>query len=135
MVASELPRTATREIDYSRLSSPDPGTPAKDAFVAPQTQTQQLLADIWCDVIGLEEAGIHDNFFDLGGHSVLVTQVATRIRKLFEVEIGLRTLFEQPTIAELAETIEGILMEELDELSEEDAQRMAAEVGSPGKLQ
>jgi aryl carrier-like protein len=135
VIASELPRTSTRQIDYSRLSSQDAGTPAKGTFVAPQTSTQQLLAGIWCDVIGVEEAGIHDDFFDLGGHSVLVTQVSTRIRKVFEVDIGLRTLFEQPTIAELAETIEGILMEELDELSEEEAQRMAAEVGSPRKLQ
>jgi len=68
---------------------------------------------------------VNDNFFDLGGHSVLITQVLARIRKTFQVEIGLRTVFERPTIAELAETIESQLVEEIGSLSEEEASRLA----------
>jgi len=61
-----------------------------------------MLAGIWRDVLGLKEAGIHDNFFELGGHSLLATQVMSRLRKAFQVDIPLKSLFEMPTIAELA---------------------------------
>ena len=92
-----------------------------------RSPTEKLLAQIWCEVIGLDEVGVHDNFFDLGGHSVLVTQIVGRIRKLFDVNVGLRTVFERPTIAELAETIERLLMEEISQLSEEEALRLTSE--------
>jgi len=129
IVVNEFHRTATGEIDYARLSALEPAAVATHTFVAPETTTQKLLAEIWCDVIGLEKAGIHDNFFDLGGHSVLITQVATRIRNAFDLELGLRVLFEEPTIAQLAETVEGMLMAEIDGLSEEEAQTLAVEAG------
>ena len=96
----------------------------------PRSSTEKVLAQIWCEVIGLDEIGVHDNFFDLGGHSVLVTQIVGRIRKLFDVNVGLRTVFERPTIAELAETIEALLVAEISQLSEEEALRLASEKGA-----
>jgi aryl carrier-like protein len=124
VLLSELPRTTTHQIDYTQLQEPRRAETTVNLPVAPRTATEQLVAEIWCDLIGLEEAGVHDNFFDLGGHSVLVTQVVARLRKVFDLEVGMRTIFERPTIAELAETIESMLIEQISSLSEEEAQRL-----------
>jgi aryl carrier-like protein len=74
---------------------------------APLSRTEETLAAIWRDVITLGDVGRHDNFFDVGGHSVLLIQVITRVRKAFGVELTLRHLFEAPTIGELARVIDG----------------------------
>jgi len=124
VLLSELPRTETLQIDYAHLPEPSRTETTAALPVAPRTATEKLVAEIWCDLIGLEEAGVHENFFDLGGHSVLVTQVVARLRKVFDLEIGMRTIFERPTIAELAETIESMLIEQISSLSEEEAQRL-----------
>lgn len=58
-----------------------------------------MLAKVWADLLGVERVGVHDNFFDLGGHSLLATQVVSQVRNAFEVELSLRTLFENPTVA------------------------------------
>ena len=75
------------------------------AFVAPRTPVEQQVADVWAEVLGIDRVGSHDNFFEAGGHSLLAMQVMSRLRKTFGVEIPLRRLFEQPTIAGLAETL------------------------------
>jgi acyl carrier protein len=74
--------------------------------VAPHTSMERALAAIWAEVLGLEQLGIHDNFFALGGHSLLATRVIARVREQFQVELPVHTLFEEPTVAHLAEAIE-----------------------------
>ncbi|MFN6487002.1 MAG: non-ribosomal peptide synthetase [Nostoc sp. DedQUE03] len=74
-------------------------------FVAPRTPTEQELVTIWVEVLKVKQVGIHDNFFDLGGHSLLATQVISRLREAFCLDFSLRYLFENPTIAELAEKV------------------------------
>ena len=125
VVLDSLPRTSSNAIDYPRLPAFRQVEAEPQRSVEPRTSTEKQLAKIWCEVIGLGDVGVHDNFFDLGGHSVLVTQIVARVRKLFDINIGLRTVFERPTVAELAETIESLLVEEISQMSEEEALRLA----------
>jgi len=81
----------------------------QEAFVAPRSQSEELVAGIWSNVLGLERIGVHDNFFELGGHSLLATRVVARIQQEFEVDLKLMDFFKLPTIAELAKGIEGLL--------------------------
>ncbi|MFZ0922507.1 MAG: amino acid adenylation domain-containing protein, partial [Candidatus Acidiferrales bacterium] len=102
-----LPLLSNGKIDRRALPAPDRARPELDkAFVAPRTPTEELLAEIWAQLLDLERIGVHDNFFDLGGHSLLATQAVSRMREAFQVEIPLRRLFEVPTVAGLAESIE-----------------------------
>jgi acyl carrier protein len=74
--------------------------------VAPRTDVEEKIARVWGEVLGVGEVGIHDNFFELGGHSLMVIQVIARIRRVFEVEIPVRSLFEEPTIERSARVVE-----------------------------
>lgn len=101
-----LPRTPTGKIDRAALPTPDATRSALAAeFVAPRTPIEVALATIWCEVLDLEQVGIHDNFFQLGGHSLLATRLVSRVRKVFRVELPLRALFEVNTIAQLAQAL------------------------------
>ncbi|MBV9788343.1 MAG: amino acid adenylation domain-containing protein, partial [Chloroflexi bacterium] len=107
VVLEALPLTPTQKIDRQALPEPDLDQLSQRAeFVAPRTSTETTLAGIWAEVLHLEQIGIHDDFFNLGGHSLLATQVVARIRELFHLELPVRTLFEHPTIAGLAQHIE-----------------------------
>ncbi len=125
-------------------------------YAPPGDETERQLADLWGDLLGIEQIGIHDNFFLLGGHSLLGLQVMTRIDEAFQIELPLSVLFEAPTVAELAAVIAGSgeggggdgtpaarrtpeirrvdplsaqrMLESLDVLSEEEMDRLLAEM-------
>ena len=78
---------------------------AGDTFVTPRNTLEESIAEVWREVLKLERIGVHDNFFDLGGHSLNATQVVSRLRNRFRSEIPLRHMFDFPTIAELAEDV------------------------------
>jgi amino acid adenylation domain-containing protein len=101
-----LPLTPNGKVDRKALPAPD-GTRPDHAttYVAPHTAEEQLLAQIWADLLRQDRVGLNDNFFDLGGHSLLATQVIARLSVAFGVKLPLRTLFERPTVAELAERV------------------------------
>ena len=102
-----FPLTPSGKLDRKAL--PDPGTLGSregEAYVAPRTPGEEALAGIWEEILGLERVGVHDDFFALGGHSLLATQVTSRVAEDMGVELGLWSLFESPTVAELAEDIE-----------------------------
>jgi amino acid adenylation domain-containing protein len=121
-----LPLTPHGKVDRRALPATDGTRPELNKpFVAPRTPTEKLLAEIWAQVLGVEPIGVQDNFFDLGGHSLLATQIMFRLRDTFQAEISLRTLFEKPTIEELALAVEEILLEEIEGLSEDEAESLA----------
>ena len=106
VLLDSFPLTSNGKVDRRALPSPGETRPELDkAFVASRTPTEELLADIWSQVLNVERVGIYDDFFDLGGHSLLATQVVSRIRETFQVEMPLRCLFETPTVAGLAESL------------------------------
>jgi amino acid adenylation domain-containing protein len=102
-----LPLTLNGKINYAALPSLEEARRmVKRDFVAPRNPTEEVMARIWAEVLGHERVSIHDNFFELGGHSLLATRVISRQREALQVEIPLRSLFEAPTVAALAEAIE-----------------------------
>jgi len=119
-----MPVGANGKIDRKALPVPDFGAQGQDRYVAPRNPTEEILAGIWQEVLGVERIGVKANFFDLGGHSLLAVQVLSRVRSAFGIEISLRTLFAATSIERLAEAIEECLIEQLDELSEDEAQAL-----------
>jgi amino acid adenylation domain-containing protein len=104
-----MPLTSNGKIDRSSLPEPTAENiqPAQD-FAAPSTETEKTLAALWCDLLKIESIGRLDNFFHLGGQSLLVMRAVSHMRKTFGVDVQLRNLFERPTVAELAEVIDGM---------------------------
>ena len=101
-----LPLTPSGKVDRRALPAPDTARPeVEEAFVAPRTPLEGEITKTWSQVLGLEEVGIHDNFFDLGGHSLLATQINSRLCEAFQIELPLRSLFEAPTVVELSDLI------------------------------
>ena len=126
VMLESLPLTPTKKVDRAAL--PDPGTerPELDTlFVASRTPAEQQLASIWADVLVLDRVGIHDNFFDLGGHSLAAMRVVSQVIKEFQLELPLQSLFQSPTIAAMA----AVIMEHQGKrLGEEDLERMLGEL-------
>lgn len=98
-----LPLTPNAKVDRKALPVPETVTSAPDGKVMePRNPIEQALVEIWTEVLGVKSIGIHDNFFDLGGHSLSAMQVIVRLQERFSVELPVASLFEAPTIAELA---------------------------------
>jgi acyl carrier protein len=114
VVLDALPLTPNGKLDRAALPAPGGDRPDSESeFVAPRTPTEQVLVEIWASVLGLDEVGVTDDFFDLGGHSILVTRVASAVRETFGVELPLGALFEHQTVAELAVVVEELILEEI----------------------
>ena len=108
-----LPLTPNGKIDRTALPEPDLTRPElAEAYTPPESPAEKVIAEIWAEVLGVEQVGIHDNFFDLGGHSLLATQVVSRIRKITRTDLQVRNLFESPTVAGLAQIAEISQLEE-----------------------
>lgn len=102
-----LPLTPNGKLDRKALPAPD--VSAADSGrprVAPRTPTESRIAAIWADALAVASPGVHDDFFDSGGHSLKAAQIVTRLRSAFGIDIAMRHLFEQPTIAGLAQVVD-----------------------------
>ncbi|MGB8509421.1 MAG: amino acid adenylation domain-containing protein, partial [Pyrinomonadaceae bacterium] len=116
-----LPLTASGKVDRRALPAPAQTATREVAYVEPRNALEQMLSEIWTEILGVERIGITHNFFDLGGHSLLATQVITRVWEAFHLDLPLKVMFEKPTIADFGEVIAQQLLEE------EDAARMVEE--------
>lgn len=119
---SEWPLTANGKIDNIRLPTPDTSNFSNKDYIAPRNDSEQVICLTWAEILGIEKVGVHDNFFELGGHSLLATQVASRIRTELECSLELKSIFENPTPAELAMVI---LEEEISALDMDDDDLLA----------
>jgi len=125
MILNEFPLSPSGKVDRKRLPAPDLSRPELGSeFVAPRNETEEKLTAICAELLNLKRVGVYDNFFELGGHSLLATQFISHIREEFQVELPLRTLFESPTIAELAiKILESPKVSEADQVPIERAER------------
>jgi len=109
---NKLPLTPNGKVDRKALPVQYSGqSDLGSVFVSPRTPTEELLARIWCDLLGLNEIGVEDDFFDLGGHSLLAMQMISRMRNSFQIDLPVRRIFETPTVAGLAMAVVEFLVE------------------------
>ena len=100
------------KLDRLALPKPDPRRrELKETYVAPRNEVERKLAGIWSEVLQIDNIGVHDNFFDLGGHSLTASRVLSRVLDCFRVEVSLRSFFESPTLTGLAPKVENVLHE------------------------
>ncbi|HEY6804833.1 MAG TPA: amino acid adenylation domain-containing protein [Pyrinomonadaceae bacterium] len=110
-----LPLTTNGKIDYEALPSlEDAKEQLPRVYTSPQTAQELSLAAIWAEVLSLEQVGIEENFFELGGHSLLAIQIIHRINQTFQIDLPMRIVFDQPTIAGLALSVEEAVIEKLE---------------------
>jgi amino acid adenylation domain-containing protein len=98
-----IPLSANGKVDKSRLQSDFVRTSSQAGLELPRTPLEEVLAGVWADVLALEQVGIHDSFFDLGGHSLLGAVVRARMQEIFPLDLPLRRIFQSKTVAEMAE--------------------------------
>jgi amino acid adenylation domain-containing protein len=115
VAVERLPLTPSGKLDVRAL--PAPAYAGADAYEAPRTPVEEVLAGIWAKLLRSERVGVHDNFFEVGGHSLLATSVVSRIREVFSVELPLRGFFASPTVAGLAELVEALRRADLPQMA------------------
>ncbi|MET7333129.1 amino acid adenylation domain-containing protein [Nonomuraea sp. NPDC005650] len=120
-----LPLTRNGKLDRAAL--PEPDAPVGSDGTPPRTDAEELVADVWAEVLGADKIGAFDDFFALGGHSLLAIRVAARLRALAGVDLPIRTLFDRRTVAALAQAVEEALVAELAGLSDEQVMRLTEE--------
>ncbi|WP_244894138.1 non-ribosomal peptide synthetase [Planobispora rosea] len=124
-----LPLTANGKLDQAALPAPAADDRPGTGYVAPRTAAEELVAEVFAELLGVERIGVHDDFFEAGGNSLLGIRAMARIRRQVEVDLPVRGLFSYATVADLAAEIERRLTEDLDSLSDEDVERMLAQEG------
>jgi amino acid adenylation domain-containing protein len=120
-----LPLTSNGKVDRSALPSPQISNILRDKpFVAPRTLLEKVLAEIVQKLIGLDQVGIEDNFFALGGHSLMAAELIVKLRARFGVDLPLQVVFESPTIVQLSAEIQRLIISKLESMSEAEVQRL-----------
>jgi amino acid adenylation domain-containing protein len=120
-----LPLTSNGKVDRTGLPAPDAANTLQDGVVAgPTTPTEERLASIVASLLGLDQIGVDDNLFLLGGNSMMGTQLIVRVAEIFGVGLHLRTLFEMPTVRQLAAEIERLIVAKVEAMGEDEALRL-----------
>ncbi|MBT5232038.1 MAG: amino acid adenylation domain-containing protein, partial [Methylococcales bacterium] len=107
---SDMPLNAHGKVDRKAL--PEPGLDRDAIYVAPRNSIEQTVCDVWAEALNIERVGVNDHFFVLGGHSLMATQVVSKLSKQYQVQIPLRTLFESETAGGFAQAIDVVLRTE-----------------------
>jgi acyl carrier protein len=110
----QLPLTPNGKLDRRALPAPAYGSTTADSYIAPRTDTEQALADIWTEVLGINQVGVEDNFFELGGDSLRSLQLTSRTKVAFDVILTPREVLIARTVSALAELIEEKVLDELE---------------------
>jgi acyl-coenzyme A synthetase/AMP-(fatty) acid ligase/acyl carrier protein len=118
-----LPKTATGKIDPKTLPAPEYA--AEAGHVAPRTAMEAALAGVWAEVLGVDRVGATDDFFALGGHSLLIMRLAARLRSDFAVDLPIRAVFTAPTLAEMAAAVERAIYLEVEAMDDDEAAALA----------
>jgi amino acid adenylation domain-containing protein len=128
VVVDSIPLTSNGKVDRRALPAPGREGAERRGYVAPRTDEEKTLAAIWAELLGVERVGMHDSFFDLGGHSLLLPQVQRRVSEAFRTRLPIVELFRHPTVAALAEHLRGAVDAPADAPAEADhsLQRLAA---------
>jgi len=124
VVLDRLPLTPNGKLDRGALPAPEPASEGR--YVAPRTPTEEVLAEIWAEVLRLERVGVEDNFFALGGHSLLLMRLLAHIQATFDLEISIRAVFSLPTLEAMAGEIERRIYEDVDTMSDDQAEQLVA---------
>jgi amino acid adenylation domain-containing protein len=117
VVLEELPLTPNGKLDRKALPAPDFAAAAAAGYVAPRSEAEAVLADIWAEVLGMKEVGVEDNFFELGGDSLHSMQLTSRTKAAFDVALTLRDVLTARTISALAELVEEKILSELERVA------------------
>ncbi|MCW2248522.1 acyl transferase domain-containing protein [Azospirillum fermentarium] len=146
--AGTQPRAGADAAEGQTDAAPAKGHQRPDLvpYVAPRTEDEAAVAALWQEVLGIESIGINDNFFDLGGHSLIAAQLVSRLRRLFGVDVELDALFATPTVAQLAESLArkrptgggeedlAALLDRLESMSEDEVAALLADGDIPAEL-
>jgi amino acid adenylation domain-containing protein len=124
VVLDRLPLTVNGKVDRKALPAPERAS-AEETYVAPRTPVEEVLAEIWAEVLRLERVGVHDSFFDLGGHSLLIMRLLAHVQATFDLKVSIRTVYSMPTLEALAGEIERRIYEDVATLSEDEVEQLA----------
>ncbi|HEV3050459.1 MAG TPA: phosphopantetheine-binding protein, partial [Longimicrobium sp.] len=119
-----LPLTPNGKLDRKALPAPELAS-SEEKYVAPRTPVEEVLAELWAEVLHLERVGVHDDFFDLGGHSLLIMALLAEVQATFDLEISIRTVFSMPTLEAMAGEIERRIYEDVSTMSDLEAEQLA----------
>jgi len=131
---TELPLTPNRKLDWNALPIPDDknSMAGERNHTSPRTFVEKKIVEIAARLLGLEQVGVGDNFFLIGGHSLFCTQLIARIRDCFGVDLPFRSVFESPTSAQLAQQIEGAIAAKIGAMSSREVQQALRQANSGG---
>ena len=128
VVLDSLPMTAHNKVDRQALPAPeDVAQFTAHTYVAPRTPLEEVLAKIWADVLGIERVGVNDDFFQLGGHSMLATQIISQVREALQTEVPFSIIFDSPTVGGMALIL---AQSQVEAGSDEDMEQMLTELES-----
>jgi amino acid adenylation domain-containing protein len=128
VLLDRLPRNPSGKVDRRALPPPDAGSVTSRPYVPPATDAEAVIAGIWAEVLGRPtgKLGADDDFFAIGGHSLLVTRAVNRMRQAFAVDMSVRLVFEHSTVRAAAARVEDLVLAEVEALSDTEAERLAA---------